>query len=286
MEQKQSGFGIASLILGIIGMILSFVAIGILPCVLGLIFSIIGFTQKNKKHGTCIGGLVCSVIGIGIFSLIFLLISSTSEPTTSTTKKDNISTTVTTENNNTEIKELSGNDFETKEYIYENTIGDTLYFVVVKNNSDITVKISANATAYDTNANPIGADSSEMYALGSGQEEIMCFYFDSVSGVESVEYTLDYSEDNYYESVLQDLEIEENVNGENVIVSITNNGEESAQFVEAYALFLDENGNVIYYDSKYITDSDSEIKPQKTISEQLTSYQNFSDVVVYYNGRK
>lgn len=78
-EKKTSGLGIASLILGIIGMLLSCLAIGIFPCIIALILAIIGITNKNTKNGTCIGGLVCSVIGIGIFLIFVLLIGSSSD---------------------------------------------------------------------------------------------------------------------------------------------------------------------------------------------------------------
>ena len=78
-EKKTSGLGIASLILGIIGMLLSCLAIGIFPCIIALILAIIGLTNKNTKNGTCIGGLVCSVIGIGIFLIFVLLIGSSSD---------------------------------------------------------------------------------------------------------------------------------------------------------------------------------------------------------------
>lgn len=67
---KQNVFGIISLVLGIIGMLLSSVAVGIVPCIIGLILAIIALTQKNTKHGTAIAGLVCSIIGIGIFLLM------------------------------------------------------------------------------------------------------------------------------------------------------------------------------------------------------------------------
>lgn len=78
-EKKTSGLGIASLILGIIGMLLSCLAIGIFPCIIALILAIIVLTNKNTKNGTCIGGLVCSVIGIGIFLIFVLLIGSSSD---------------------------------------------------------------------------------------------------------------------------------------------------------------------------------------------------------------
>lgn len=69
-QMKQSGFGIASMILGIVGILLSCIIIGIVPAVIGLILAIIGLAKKDKKHGTAIAGLVCSIVAILIF-LIF-----------------------------------------------------------------------------------------------------------------------------------------------------------------------------------------------------------------------
>ncbi len=73
---KQSGFGIASLILGIISIVTVFFVVGIIPAILGVIFAIIALCQKNKKHGTAIGGLVCSLMGIIIFTLLVVAINS------------------------------------------------------------------------------------------------------------------------------------------------------------------------------------------------------------------
>lgn len=73
MNKEQSGFGIASLIIGIIGMLLSCVAIGVFPSIVGIIFAIIAFNQKEKAHGTAIAGLSCSIIGIVIFFICLLL---------------------------------------------------------------------------------------------------------------------------------------------------------------------------------------------------------------------
>ena len=60
---KQSGFGITSMILGIISLLSSCV-LGIL----GIIFATIAMCQKDRAHGTAIAGLTCSIIGsvIGI----------------------------------------------------------------------------------------------------------------------------------------------------------------------------------------------------------------------------
>lgn len=71
---KQSGWGIASLVCGIAGILLACVAIGVVPAIIGLVCAIIALTQKWKGHGTAIAGLICSIVAIIIFifaSLIF-----------------------------------------------------------------------------------------------------------------------------------------------------------------------------------------------------------------------
>nr|DAL49371.1 MAG TPA_asm: protein of unknown function (DUF5067) [Caudoviricetes sp.] len=71
---KQSGWGIASLVCGIAGVLLACVAIGAVPAIIGLVCAIIALTQKGKGHGTAIAGLICSIVAIIIFifaSLVF-----------------------------------------------------------------------------------------------------------------------------------------------------------------------------------------------------------------------
>lgn len=73
---KQSGFGIASLVLGIVSILLACVGIGIFPAVLGFIFAIIGLVVKDRKRGTAIAGLICSIVGAIIFLFAFLVADS------------------------------------------------------------------------------------------------------------------------------------------------------------------------------------------------------------------
>ena len=100
---KQSGFGIASFVCGITGILLSCVAIGIVPAIVGIVFAIIALVQKNKGQGTAIGGLVCSIVGIITFFLAMFVF--TSDDTNDTPKKvsSNEETQIqATENHSTE----------------------------------------------------------------------------------------------------------------------------------------------------------------------------------------
>lgn len=66
------------MVLGIISILTACIAFGIVPGVIGVILSIIALCQKDKKHGTAIAGLVCSVIGIVIFAIAALFVDSVS----------------------------------------------------------------------------------------------------------------------------------------------------------------------------------------------------------------
>ena len=181
---------------------------------------------------------------------------------------------------------VTDDDFVVKEYCYENTIGDSLYFLVITNNSTESVGIDINMTAYDAGENVIGAANGSIDVLGPEEQSVAGFYFDSVTGIDHVAYTMSYDDSPYYDPVLSDLEIVQNINDKNVVVSVTNKGSEPAQFVEVYALFLDSAGQVVSYESGYVTDGDSEIKPGVTLSEQLDSYEPFDNVECYFTGRK
>ena len=183
-------------------------------------------------------------------------------------------------------KSVSDEDFEKTGYIYENSIGDSLYFYIVKNNSAATVEINGNATAYDSAGSVIGASQREIDVLGPGETSLMVFYFDSVSGIDKVDCTLSYDTKLYYKPVINNIRMEQTINDKNITIRATNDGEYNAQFVEAYALFFDSDGKVIAYDSKYVTDNDSEIKPGATLSKQITAYEPFDKVEVFFTGRK
>ena len=180
---------------------------------------------------------------------------------------------------------VSDSDFSVTQHKYENSIGDTLWFLVITNNSEYDVEVSANSTAYDSAGNVLGADDASIDILGAGQTSICDFYYDNVQSIDHIDYQLFFDTNSYYDDVLHNLSAQTTINDSNVIVEVTNNGSYPAEFVEAYALFFDANMNVVGFDSTYITDGDYEIKSGATISGQLSIYQAFSTVEVYFVGR-
>lgn len=92
---KQSPLGITSMVLGIISILTACIAFGIVPGIVGLILAIIALCQKDRKHGTAIAGLVCSVIGIVIFAIMVLFVNGVSDRNKeSTSNQASVSATV------------------------------------------------------------------------------------------------------------------------------------------------------------------------------------------------
>ena len=176
---------------------------------------------------------------------------------------------------------------EVKEYSMENSIGDTCFLLLVKNNSNKTISLDVNATAKDSEGKTVGAASSSGEAIGAGHEVCLMNYFDSVKGDSTFEYTMSVKEDEYYESVLGDLTHEDSDTGEKVIVTCTNNGDKAAKFVEGTVLFF-LGDKLVGYETNYLTDDDSELKPGASIAEEFEFYgeEDYDRFEVYFTGRK
>lgn len=173
---------------------------------------------------------------------------------------------------------------EIKEYSYLSSGEYTYYFMVVKNNSDETLKLEANITAKDDSGNLIGAKSASQEAVEAGYS--VCMYTTFDEGIpSSFEYSMSAKPDDYFKPVLSDIKVETTQTENKVIVSCTNEGREAAQFVESRALFF-KDGNLVNSGSIYCTDDDSELKVGSTIIEEIDSYEEFDTVEVYLSGRR
>lgn len=74
MEERKSGFGIASFILGLIGALGGILVLpGVICGVLGIIFGLLSLSKKTKK-GLSISGIILGLIGI-IVSIVIMVSS-------------------------------------------------------------------------------------------------------------------------------------------------------------------------------------------------------------------
>ncbi|MCR5816531.1 MAG: hypothetical protein K6F91_06595 [Ruminococcus sp.] len=178
----------------------------------------------------------------------------------------------------------SDKDFAIKEYKYENNFG-TYYYLVYTNNSKETVSISANATAKDKQGNVVGCADMIISVLAPGETSIGSLSFYDVKGVEKVEYQTSYKEQTSIYPVIKELSVEYTKNKDNIAVTIENKGKNPAEMVQAYAVLFDKNNKVLAVESKFITDSDFEIKPGKKESNKIKTYKEYDHVEIYLTGK-
>ena len=156
-------------------------------------------------------------------------------------------------------------------------------FLVVSNNSEYDLSLSVNANFYDADGNLVGAKSAGEDAVEHGQTILLYFMPDEEYA--SMDYEFDVEEEKWYDCVLSDLSYEATPAKDKVILSVTNNGEEAAEFVQANVLFF--NGDqLVGFSNNYIVDDDSELKPGKTINKEMDCYEDFDSYRVYFSGRR
>lgn len=71
-QKNQNGLAIASLVLGIVGLISSCIVIGVAPAIVGFILGIVALIKKQNT-GMSIAGIACSAVA-GMIFLFFMMI--------------------------------------------------------------------------------------------------------------------------------------------------------------------------------------------------------------------
>ena len=65
--ERKNTIGVVSLILSIIGLVTTFIVVGIVPDVISLILSVVALSKKGKKKKAATAGLIISLIGTAIW---------------------------------------------------------------------------------------------------------------------------------------------------------------------------------------------------------------------------
>ncbi|MEG1104036.1 MAG: hypothetical protein RSD78_04240, partial [Oscillospiraceae bacterium] len=92
-------------------------------------------------------------------------------------------------------------------------------------------------------------------------------------------------QEEYFECVQSDLSYKVSNAKNKAIISVTNNGNEAAEFVEYNALFF-QKGKLIGCDNGYAIDDDGKLQSGKTINSEADCFEEFDDVKVYLTGRR
>ena len=165
---------------------------------------------------------------------------------------------------------------------YEWKVLDYSYIgLLVENGSEYDLYLSCNMLFYDADKNPIGSQDLDESAVPPGGKIILTYSNEEPYDSYAYEFNLS---DSYYTCVSQDLDVKVNTTSDKALVTVTNNGTLAAEFCKCTVLFLS-GGKVVYTDYTYCVDDDSELKPGKSKTVELQSYEAFDDVIVCVTGR-
>ena len=174
-------------------------------------------------------------------------------------------------------------ELEVTKYQYTSSIKTPWVFLVVKNNSEFDLNITIDIKTYDDKGNLIGAKSSSIGAFENNTETILSFMLDEEPN--SIKYEISVKEEDWYDCVVSNLSYESSAAQKKEIVSVTNNGEDAAEFVEGTMLFF--NGEeLVGFDRRYFSDDDYELKPGKAITKELSCYDKYDSYKIYFTGRR
>lgn len=220
-----------------------------------------------------------------VLFVLFMFVGCSSGEKSSTT---NVSNTNISENK-TELENKKTFDADEvlknvsiAEYKYDSW-GFYYHFIELTNNSDSTINVELNILYYDKNNNLVSAESCSEDVIESGYSVLLYTMPDEDFDRTEIELTV--AEPRYYEPVQSDIELSITPAKDKLVVQATNIGEKPADFVEVSALFFKGN-EVVGHDWTYFTDDDSEIKPGKTISNNLEAYKDFDSYKCYVTGRR
>ena len=265
---------IAALVLGIIGLVLSFLYIGIVPAIIGLVFSI--FILRKGKNGMAIAGLVCSILGI-LIALVMIV---------ATPSKESGSSSGTIEDKKETVTEQKSDNLADKMQVKEYDCMYSDYRIVafhITNTSDKDVRIELNITAKDSDGNALASSNPEDYTVASGSSTILSAWLENVDENATIDYTMNVSTDVRSPSAANNIDLKHNVNGDKVVLTATNNSDKTAYFLNVDAIFL-KNGKMVGCGETYLVGNDSDIKAGETRSGEIDCYADggFDDAIVAY----
>lgn len=172
------------------------------------------------------------------------------------------------------------NGIEVETYTYKK-YGNYYLILVLKNTvQDCALNVSLDFV--DAKGNIVGTEEETVDAFAKDTE--VALEFSSDEKFSKYKWEFEPEELDYYSAVTQNLVCDVTLGKEKAIVSVTNNGSVSAQFVSFRALYFN-NNKLVNTDFGYIGDSDSEIKAGKTKKEESKCYEKFDSVKVYLDGR-
>lgn len=124
---------------------------------------------------------------------------------------------------------------------------DGTLVAIIKNGNDETVNIEVEAVFYDEDGNALGSDSD--YLTIYNNQEMACNFYNTPTDYSDYEINIK-AEENYYTNYSNQIEISNNDTGEQIVVQVTNNADNTIESVDVAVVFYSD-GEIVGYNSAY-----------------------------------
>ena len=171
---------------------------------------------------------------------------------------------------------------EVKGYPLQDEYTNEVYLVMTnKSGSDCDAEITVNF--FDADGKTVDTTVDTIYAFGADTTVTEAFY--STEKFETFAYNVTVNPLSYYDVIDKDLEFTTKVDGEDMSITVTNNGTKPALFPLYYVLYF-KGDTLVDADWGYCDDDDSEIKPGAAVTDEFwNSDENYDSYQVYLHSR-
>ena len=146
----------------------------------------------------------------------------------------------------------------------------TYHYIVVQSTVNRPLAVTANTVATNAAGATVGADNEYLDVIRPGHQELITEMFDNTTDAATFQTTFSTS-DSCYEDAAASVLVTAQPGEDKLIVTLTNAGTIPAEFCNATVLFF-RSGQVVGHDYTYFVDSEEELKPGASLSNQFDFY--------------
>lgn len=240
--------------------------------------------SKNKEKMGFLGLGIMAILGIGLSLglLSYTADNNSNSPNQSQTEiqknNENYSNKVVNINNNNFDADAISKELKVKQYKYEE-YNTTYTAFVIENPTNYDLDINVEVKFYNKDGSIVAAKDGSIPAVERKSNTFIWFHSDSY---DNLDYKITVAEETYFRCVTSSLTYNSVKSKDKEIVSLTNNGDFDAKFVEGYALFF-KNNKLVDISFDYF-ENDGVLKPKQTITKELECSGEYDSVQFYFVG--
>ena len=168
-------------------------------------------------------------------------------------------------------------------YEFASEWGYKYLIAVCENMTDLDLEVSWDTVSYGAEGDILETGSSySAYITGNQRFVLYALFLDSADATD-YKYKIKYENAKYIVPTFDDIAFDHSVSSNgNLILSVTNNGNEDISTVQAATLFFDADNKLIGFEDSYIVNSNYNVEAGETVVKDLNIPEGADNYAIYY----